>query len=676
MPKSDKKIFVGIDVGGTFTDLVLYDLKNYEFCAFKVPSMPESPEKAVLAALNKAKVSPDNLYLILHGTTVATNALLERKGAKIAFFTTEGFRDVLEVGRTTRLVPRTLYDPFFKRPKPLVSREYRFECSETISVDGKSEKKLDEKQLEELAISLAKTNVEAVAVGFINSYKNAKHEIQAKKTLSKFFDFVSISTEVLNEIREFERFAACSINTYVMPIMSKYTEALSIEIKRVWKKSNFYTVGSHGGLLSTDAVSREPLRTILSGPAAGVAACVHLAREIKCRNVIAFDVGGTSSDVALIANYGFPLKNETILEGMVIKTPQLDIHTIGAGGGSIASIDAGGALQVGPESAGSNPGPASYGKGGKLPTLTDANLILGRLGPKQEMGNSLSLDEIKAFRAMKSIAETANLSEMEMAEGVLKLAVAKFCTAVHEISATRGFDPRNFALMSYGGAGPLHAALVAVELGIKKVIVPPIPGAFSALGTLCSPLKKDLAKTVLVELTEKRLISVKLELEQLAKSLTKSFENEGQNTSKINFEFQFDMRYVGQAHELIVKVGIEETMLNIKNMFEKAFKLEYGRTDQGRNLELVNIRVVATIPMIYPKWQKATFEQKEGRVKYRKVFSDGRKTKVPIWSREDISPDIEIIGPAIVEEMSATTVIPKDWKCVVGKAGELILLQI
>ena len=356
---------------------------------------------------------------------------------------------------------------------------------------------------------------------------------------------MSISSDVLNEIREFDRFSATAINVYVMPVMRRYVGRLTAALAARNPRTAFYTMASHGGLLTSGTVASHPVRTILSGPAAGVMATVHLMRSIGVDRLITYDMGGTSTDVALVADGRFPLKRETILEGLVVHLAQLDIHTIGAGGGSIAALDAGGALQVGPESAGAVPGPACYGRGGTRPTVTDANVALGRLGDDQELGGSLSISRAAAEAAIEPMAREAGLSVAAMAEAVLKLAVAKMTAAVHEISVARGFDPRDFALLSYGGAGPLHACLVAEEIGIPRVIVPPAPGAFSAFGALCSALMKDRSATLLRALDEAVLADALAQCGALAGEIAAAFAAEGIAAEGYSAEYQFDMRVPG-----------------------------------------------------------------------------------------------------------------------------------
>lgn len=666
------RYLVGIDVGGTFTDLIAYDRTNHDVVAVKVPSDRATPDRAVLAALDKSEIPEDHIGMLVHGTTVATNALLERRGAKIAFVTTSGFRDVLELGRTTRLVPNTLYDPYFVRPDPLADRRERCTIDERTLFDGTIETAVDEAALEALARDLKRRGVEAVAIGFINSYRNPANEVAARTVLARHFDHVTVSTDVLNEVREFERFSAASINAYVMPVMARYTKRLTASIKQRNATTSFYTIASHGGLLSTPAVVTEPVRTILSGPAAGIAATVHFARFVDRPKVLAYDMGGTSTDVALVHDYRFPVKRETILEGLIVKVPQLDIHTVGAGGGSIAALDAGGGLQLGPESAGADPGPASYGLGGTRPTVTDANVILGRLGSGQELGKSLRIDRQKAMDATNPIAEAAGLAAPSMAEAILKLAVAKMAAAIREISIMRGFDPREFSLLCYGGAGPLHAALVAEEVGMKEVIVPPNPGAFSAFGALCSALRKDRTETVLQLLSDETLDQVGKTSGAMKLALSEEFASEGSDVSGLAFERQLDMRYHGQAHELTVTVPEQSDSRTTAEIFETAFEREYGRRDSDRDIEIVNVRAVGTIPMPVPQWTEISdgVGRSAGR---RSLFLDGREQEVPVWNRVDLCTDNETEGPLIVEEMSSTTYVPPGWVLRRGRAGEIYL---
>ena len=668
-------IFVGIDVGGTFTDLTVYDPASGETRAVKVPSDRAAPDRAVLAGLDAAGLAPGSVRLLVHGTTVATNALLERRGARAAFVTTEGFHDVLELGRTTRLVPNSLYDPYFRRPPPLIPRRDRHTVRERIEADGSVTAPLDEAALETLGPALAADGVEAVVVGFVNSYRDDRHERRAAAILGRHIPHVTASSQVLNEVREFERFSAAAINGYVMPVMSGYVGRLTAALGARMPGASFYTVGSHGGLLSTAAARAEPVRTILSGPAAGLAATIHLARAIGVPNLVAYDMGGTSTDVALVADATFPLKRETILEGLVIRLPQLDIHTVGAGGGSIASLDAGGSLGVGPESAGAVPGPACYGRGGTRPTVTDANVVLGRIGAGQELGRSLRVDCEAAAAAMDAIAAALGRSRTEVAAAILRLAIAKMAAAVHEISVARGFDPRDFTLLCYGGAGPLHAALVAAEIGIPRVIVPPAPGAFSAFGALCSALAKDRSVTILAPFDEPLLAAARERFDAMESALAAEFDTEGVPSSAMTAERQFDLRYRGQAHELTIGAPADATLAEIGERFEAAFERQFGRRDSERGIEVVNLRLVGRIAIETPRWSAARDGAGRPSGERPVVTGEGRAVACPVWRRDEIAAAVPIDGPAVIEEMSATTYVPPGWRVSLGRLGELHLVK-
>ena len=665
---------IGIDVGGTFTDLTIHHPGTGETRAGKVPSNRGAPDEAVLAGLEKTGLEPETIGMIVHGTTVATNALLERRGSRAAFVTTDGFRDVLELGRTTRLVPNSLYDPYFRRPAPLVPRRDRHTVRERIETDGRISTPLDEAAVEALGARLAAEGVEAVVVGFVNAFAEPAHERRSAEILARHVPFVTVSTDILNEIREFERFSVAAINGYVMPVMARYVGRLTDAIRKRCPSAAFYTVASHGGLLSTAAAMSQPVRTVLSGPAAGLAATVHLARAIGVDNVITYDMGGTSTDVALVADATFPLKRETLLEGLVIRLPQLDIHTVGAGGGSIAGLDAGGSLLVGPESAGAVPGPACYGKGGTRPTVTDANVVLGRLGPRQELGRSLTIDAAKAEAAMAGIASGLGTDAVGAADAILRLAIAKMASAVHEISVARGFDPRDFALLCYGGAGPLHAALVAEEIGIPRVIVPPSPGAFSALGALCAALAKDRSETMLAPLDEASFAEAARRFETMLEAVRDEFAAEGTSLDTLVVEHQFDLRYRGQAHELPVIVKPGTPLAEVVDAFETAFERQFGRRDSSRGIEVVNLRLVGRIPVVPPRWSEPCADG--GAPTQRPIVVDGAAVSCDVWDRGALGRAAIVEGPAVVEEMSATTYLPPGWRLAVGAVGQLELTKI
>ena len=672
----------GVDIGGTFTDLTVYDPATGEVRAFKAPSDPANPENGVMAALAKAKVDLSLCALVVHGTTVATNALLERSGPRIAMITTEGFRDVVELGRTTRLKPGTLYDPYFKRTEPFVRRRDRHTIEERTSAEGGVVISPNLERLESLIGQIAEDGIEAVAVCFLNSYANPGNERLVAQKLRNHVPFVSSSAEVLNEVREFERFSSCVVNTYLMPKMSRYAASLRDRLVAGGLRGPFYTIASNGGLLSESQVHESPVRTTLSGPAAGISAAAYLMNACERASFITYDMGGTSTDVGLVSEGDWPLKRETLLDGTLIRVPQLDINTIGAGGGSIAHRDAGGSLLVGPGSAGASPGPACYGRGGTSPTVTDANVVLGRLGAGQALGASLSLDAAAARTAVGSLGEEMTLETTEMAAGILAVAVAKMAQAIYEVSVARGHDPREFALLPYGGAGPLHACEVAEEIGINTVVVPPSPGAFSAYGGLCSARFRDAVHTALVTLDHDAVDRLWEKAKTLTRDLAEAFENEGVAPDQLRTVYEFDTRYRGQAHELTISIADPPAsplpVDDIRKRFESAFLRQYGRLDEDKSVEVVNLRVIVELPPAPPALKSAAdpgaTAPADDPWRNRDVFVQGRWHGARVYSRGALpTAGEELGGPIIVEEMSATTFVPPGWRLSVGRFGELVL---
>lgn len=667
-----------MDIGGTFTDLTVYDPATGEVQAFKAPSDPANPDNGVMAALAKANVDLSLCALVVHGTTVATNALLERSGPRIAMITTEGFRDVVELGRTTRLKPGTLYDPYFKRTEPFVRRRDRHTIEERTSAEGEVVISPDLERLQSLISQITSDDIEAVAVCFLNSYANPTNERQVTQILRDHVPFVSSSADVLNEVREFERFSSCVVNTYLMPKMSRYAANLRDRLAAGGLRGPFYTIASNGGLLSEAQVHKVPVRTILSGPAAGISAAAYLMSACDRASFITYDMGGTSTDVGLVSEGDWPLKRETLLDGTLIRIPQLDINTIGAGGGSIAYRDSGGSLLVGPASAGANPGPACYGRGGTSPTVTDANVVLGRLGAGQDLGASLTLDAVAAGTAVSTLGDEMALDSTEMGAGILAVAVAKMAQAIYEVSVARGFDPREFTLLPYGGAGPLHACEVAEEIGINTVVVPPSPGAFSAYGGLCSARFRDAVYTVLVTLDHEAVDGLWRKAAELARTLTEDFKNEGVSPDQLRTVYELDTRYHGQAHELTISIADPPasplSIDDIRQRFESAFLRQYGRLDEDKLVEIVNLRVIAELPPAPPALKPAVDAPAETAGITREVFVQGQWQNAKVYSRGELPlREQGLEGPLIVEEMSATTFVPPGWQLSIGRFGELVL---
>ena len=673
------ELIAGVDIGGTFTDLTIHDPATGAVTAVKAPSDRARPEQGVLAAIAKAGVDLGRCRFVVHGTTVATNAMLERSGPRVAMITTEGFRDVVELGRTTRLVPGTLYDPYFRRTPPFVARRDRHVVAERMSPDGVSETAPESAEVDRVIDAVADSGAEAVTVCFLNSYADASHEQAVAARARRRFDCVTTSAEVLNEVREFERFSTSSVNAYLMPLMSRYVARLVERLRDGGLAGPFYTMASNGGLMSEPLVRAFPVRTVLSGPAAGISAAAYLMEALGIDNFVTCDMGGTSTDVALIAGGAWPVKRETVLDGILLKVPQLDIHTIGAGGGSIAHRDPGGSLVVGPRSAGADPGPASYGKGGEAPTVTDANVVLGRLGAGQRLGDSLEIDGEAAGRAVARLGAALDLETEAMADGIVRVAVARMAQAVYEISIGRGHDPRDFVLLPYGGAGPLHACSIADELGIRRIVIPPDPGAFSAYGGLCSARFRDRMATRLRLLDEDTAAALAAEAAEMRAGLAEEFAAGGESASELVYRHELDARYLGQAHEITVPVGAVAGIDEIRAVFEDIFERHYGRLDRDKPIEIVNLRVIAEVPArpppLVPLADGVAGSAEDGDPPRRTVRIGGALHNVAVHSRDSLAAGIALAGPRIIEEMTATTWVPPGWTVAVGRYGELDLAR-
>ncbi|MBX6370297.1 MAG: hydantoinase/oxoprolinase family protein, partial [Rhodospirillales bacterium] len=482
--------WLGVDVGGTFTDFVLYDEESGKLALLKTASTPHDHSVGMINGVDRLGIELERLAKFAHGTTVATNTALERNGARTAVVTTKGHRDVLVVGRGNRTV---LYNIKAQRPEPLVARSQIYEVDERALADGTIRRLLGEREIETIAESLARDGVESVAVCFLHSYAAPSNEALAKKRFEASLAdaFVCTSSEVLPEYREYERFATTALNAYVAPRMRRYLGNLRVQLSARGYERGVTIMTSNGGTLPSETVEALPVMSMLSGPAAGVIAAAAVAEAAGFRDIITCDMGGTSTDVCLLQGGTFAMTSEGRVGAFPNRVLQIDINSIGAGGGSIAQVDEAGFLSVGPRSAGAIPGPAAYGRGGSEPTVTDANVVLGRLGTETPLGGEIRLDRARAEAAIALPAARLRLDPLAMAEGIVRIASVKMTGAIKEISVMRGHDPRDFALFAYGGAGPLHAALIAEELGMSRVIVPPMPGNFSAFGLLVADVRRD-----------------------------------------------------------------------------------------------------------------------------------------------------------------------------------------
>ena len=666
---------VGVDVGGTFTDLIAYGSDGVLRSA-KVPSLPGEQWRGVLDALAALGVAPESLRAFVHGTTIATNALLERKGARTGLVTTEGFRDLLEVGKGRRLVGG-LFDPEWQRPAPLVPRDRRLEVPERLAADGQVVRPLDGFDFDALAAALRDKGVEAVAVALVNSYVARGHERAVASALAERLDGVAISESaaLTPERGEFERTSTAVLNAYLTPVMRAYLAALETALAERGVSAPVNIMGSNGGAMTLRAAAGRCAGTFLSGPVGGVTGAVRIAERAGVEDLITFDMGGTSTDVALVHGLAPRMSHDNRIDAFPLKMPQLDIHTIGAGGGSIVWVQPDGTIGVGPRSAGAVPGPACYGRGGPDPTISDANLLLGRLPVGRALAGGLVLDAEKARAAFRALAERAGTGgdEVALANASLRIAVARMAGAVREVSVHRGFDPRDFTLLGFGGAGPMHAMPVAEELGITRVLVPRFPGHLSALGQMLADLRRDAVAAWGGRVSEISVDSLGERARSMREDGAAKLEAGGMTRDRHRHEFTLDVRYVGQSFTLPVRWdpdGADWTPL--RTAFDTRHEETFGYADPANDVEIVNVRLVSIAEVDKPVLD---FRPRGGGdpdpVVERRPAWFGEWRDTPVLDRERLSAGYRFEGPAIVEEAGGTTVAPPGWTVEVDPSGAL-----
>jgi N-methylhydantoinase A len=659
-----------MDTGGTFTDCVF--VRDGRLEILKVPSTPDDPSRAIMNALEKVLLTADPALELTCGTTVGTNALLERRGGRVALVTTSGFEDVLEIGRQAR--PK-LYDFFMDRAAPLVPSERRFGLGERIGADGKVVRRPTRGDIAQVVRRVLKSRAQSVAVCLLFSFSNAAHERVIALALRRAGLGVSVSHEILPEFREFERTSTTVANAYLVPVMSSYLAELGAKAARFTGGTKHTTVRimqSSGGIVSAEVASREPVRTILSGPAGGVLGAQYVAELSGFSKIISFDMGGTSTDVALMDG-GASTTNEARVAELPVAVPMLEIHTVGAGGGSLARFDRAGALRVGPESAGAEPGPICYGRG-ERPTVTDAHLILGRIPERGFLSGDFPLDVARTRKWMERARGEMRTVE-QFAQGIVDVANAVMEKAIRVISVERGHDQRDYTLVAFGGAGGLHACDLAAALRIPRILIPRLPGGLSALGILRAHVVHDYSRTVRmnvasVEATRRALASEFKKLESRGRSVLRA---EGFASTKIRGERLLDMRYVGQAYELTVAESGD-----FLAAFHKAHERRYGYADAGRAAEVVNVRARLIGLTNQPQLDRPRGAKRGGAassVESRRALFGGRVFQTGVYDRTRISPGQKFVGPAIISEYSATTVVPPGWRGVVDSWGNLIFTQ-
>jgi N-methylhydantoinase A len=676
---------VGTDVGGTFTDLTAVDERTGCVVVTKVVSQPRREAAAVLAGLQALGIASREVRRLVHGTTVGTNAVLERRGARVAVLTTAGFRDLIEIGRTKRNIP-ALFVPTFVRPKPVVERKHRFEVTERLSADGSVLVELDPASVERALDEALAAGAEALAVCLLHAYRNPVHEravADAAKGRRPGLP-VSCSADVVPEYREFERFSTTVLNAYLQPLMDGYLTGLEERLLATGYTHGVLTVGSSGGMMTTETARRLPIKTIFSGPAGGVSQACFVGAATGVRDFITYDMGGTSTDVCLVHGLVPVMTSDSMIGAFPVKVPQIDMHSVGAGGGSIAWLDVDGSLQVGPRSAGATPGPAAYGLGGAEPTVTDANVVLGRIGTNRRLGGSISLDPARARQVIVDLAERLGgaLTPEALAEGIVRIAVARMTSAIREISIQRGHDPRDFTLIAFGGAGPMHALALAEEIGLPRVLVPRHPGNFSALGLLASDIKHDDVRTRVGPLREQRSLLGDL-FAEMATAARRQLELEGFATHQQRLLRSLDLRYRGQAFELNVAVG--EALADapgagalaldaIEAQFHRQHLAAYGHANRDATIELVNARLAAYGVVDKPaaeRYRSEIVSLPAALVERRPVWFGSARHDCPVWERDRLPERAELRGPAIVEEFGATTVILPGWRGAVDEHGNL-----
>ncbi|WP_022660553.1 hydantoinase/oxoprolinase family protein [Paucidesulfovibrio longus] len=653
---------VGADTGGTFTDLIL--LENGKIRVHKLLSTPHDPAEAILAGLDALDAGLD--ADVVHGSTVATNAVLERKGAVTALVTNAGFEDVLLIGRQNRT---DLYDLHYRRSPGIVPEHLRFGIPGRVASTGEEVEPFDDDAARRAAEAVRESGAESVAVCLLFSFLAPAHELRMAEILRETCPgaTLSLSHRVLAEFREYERTATTTINAYVAPRMNRYLANLRAAVP-----AGLRIMQSNGGTISAATAAEEPVRTVLSGPAGGVVGALAVGRAAGFDRLMTFDMGGTSTDVALLDN-GLPLATGTTLSGYPVRTPMIDIHTVGAGGGSIASLDAGGSLVVGPQSAGADPGPVCYGKGGRV-TVTDANLFLGRLSAEHFLGGRMRLDAERTRRAVERMAREAGLAPTALAEGILQVADSNMERALRVISVERGFDPGEFTLLSFGGAGGLHCSSLARLLGVPRVLVPNNPGLLSALGMLMADVVKDYSLTVMHDAADLAPAALERAFAPLEARALDEMALEGFQAGQVRLERALDMRYAGQSFELTTPLEPDRAPAET---FAELHERAYGHRMTGRAVQVVTLRLRAVGPAAVappaPRREGPPKVAAAARKGFVQAVFEGREHETPVLDRDQLLPGNAFAGPALVVEYSSTVAVPPWARAEVDACGNLLL---
>jgi N-methylhydantoinase A len=663
---------VAMDIGGTFTDFVVIDEGSQVTSTGKTSTTPASPEQGVLEGLTQVVPQLPAISFIVHGTTVGLNAFLERKGTRVLLVMTAGLRDAYSIARHDR---KELYTLRYRKPERLVPRHDVYEVTERLRWDGSVDTAFDPSSLEPLIAAVKANGIEAVAVCLVHAYVNPQHELEAREVLERECPGLSVtlSHEIAREWREYARASTAVLNAHVAPRVEGYLRNLESELSDRGVEATLHVMQSNGGITTAAKARRQPVQTLLSGPVGGTIGGAALSRAIDRPNLLCIDMGGTSFDLSLIVDGRPTVSTETELEGLPILMPLVDIHTIGAGGGSLAWLEAGG-LRVGPQSAGAMPGPACYGRGGTEPTVTDANLFLGRLDPEFFLGGRMRLDEQAAASALHSIAGEIGLDDTSFAEGMLAIVNANMADAMRTITVKQGIDPRDFSLVAFGGAGPMHATWLAQELEIREVIVPWSPGTFSAWGMLQTDIRHDVVRSFyrpLAELEDGAVADVFVELQGEAADLLAS---EAIGAADHYFARSADMRYVGQEYTVNVPIGGNVDLAKIEESFHDGHRVRYGHSTPGAPVEFVNLRLAGfgriageAAPF------RAPADELDSVAGTRRATFDGALLATAVHHRDRLRPGAEFAGPVVIEEQSSTTVVPPGHSMKVDQLGNLLI---
>ena len=677
---SEKKYRVSADIGGTFTDLVFYNIQTGQYIEGKTLTTPQNLSDAVVNGIDGEIDDYGDIEFFVHGTTSGLNAFLERRGERVALLTTAGFRDIYEIARGNRA---QMYDLKFKKPTPLIERTDVFEVIERMSAKGEELTPVSAESVRQAADDIKAGGYTSVAVCLLHAYDNPSHELMVEKYLEQYLPgiAVSLSHRVAREWREYERTSTTIINAYIAPIVTRYLNFLETRMREKHFAKTVHVMQSGGGIITAEIAKGIPIQTLMSGPVGGAVGNATLSKMTGYKNLIGVDMGGTSYDVSMIIDGKPDIATETQLEGFPILVPMINIYTIGAGGGSIAWLEAGG-LRVGPVSAGSVPGPACYGNGGTRPTITDANVVLGRINPDGFLGGKMKLDKAAAIRAMETISGELGLTPYETAEGICKIADAKMADAIRQLTIRKGIDPREFVLVAFGGAGPMHACLTAEELDIDTVMVPEMAGIFSAWGMLQSDIRQDLSRTMQCSLDKADVKDINAKFEEMTEEAMSLLEKQHITREQAEFVKTADMRYLGQEYTVRVELPTQEIdsaiLEQIKESFHQQHHQIYGQSNPGGEVEMVNLRLVGLgrLEKIAKEKMPIAADPQAKAAGTQKAIFNGREYEAVLYNRKEMLPGQGFQGPAILQELTATTVVPPEWRLTMDEYRNIIIKKV